>query len=322
MEQPLITVIVPVYRVEQYLKRCVDSVVNQTYKNLEIILVDDGSPDSCGAMCEEFAAQDNRIRVIHKENGGLSSARNAGLDVMTGEYVGFVDSDDWIELDMYERLYGLLTENNAQIAAGGIQCDHFDGTYHFFNPEYPRSTAVEIYSKVQAIKELIIAHKITNSACDKLFKKEIFSNMRFKEGIVNEDFDLMPLCFEKIETVIYDPTPMYHYFMSEQSITRGNFKESRFTESDISRRHIAYYEKKYPELKVYAVAKHVEICLVIIYASSKAKEFASKRKELVSEIKSFRMGSFFKLLDKKNKIKYLLFKINVGLYVFLMDIKG
>lgn len=322
MEKPLITVIVPVYKVEKYLKRCVDSITAQTYKNLEIILVDDGSPDSCGDMCEAFAKEDSRIRVIHKENGGLSSARNAALDVMQGEYVGFVDSDDWIEPDMYEKLYSLLTENGTQIAAGGIQCDHFDGTYHFFNPEYPRSTAVEIYSKVQAIKELIIAHKITNSVCDKLFIREIFADMRFKEGIVNEDFEMMPTCFEQVEKVVYTPVAYYHYFMSEQSITRGVFKESRFTETDISRKHIQYYKEKYPELVSYAVAKHIEICLVLIHASSKAKEFASKRKELISEIKSFRMGSFFKLLDKKNKIKYLLFKINVGLYVFVMNIKG
>ena len=145
--------------------------------------------------------------------------------------------------------------------------------------------------------------------------------MRFKEGIVNEDFEMMPTCFEQVEKVAYTPVAYYHYFMSDQSITRGIFKESRFTESDISRRHIDYYEKKYPELKSYAVAKHVEICLVIIHASSKAKEFASKRKELISEIKSFKMGSFFKLLDKKNKIKYLLFRLGVKLYVMAMDLK-
>lgn len=104
LESPLISVIVPVYKVEEYLARCVDSILGQTYRNLEILLVDDGSPDRCGEICEEYAARDTRIRVIHKENGGLSSARNAAIDVAQGEYLGFVDSDDWIEPETYEAL--------------------------------------------------------------------------------------------------------------------------------------------------------------------------------------------------------------------------
>ena len=111
-----ISVIIPVYKVEKYLDKCVESIVNQTYKNLEIILVDDGSPDNCPAMCDEWAEKDERIRVIHKENGGVSSARNAALEVATGDYIGFVDSDDWIELDMYEYLVSLILDNDAQIA--------------------------------------------------------------------------------------------------------------------------------------------------------------------------------------------------------------
>ena len=99
-----ISVIVPVYNVENYLRRCVDSIINQTYKNLEIILVDDGSPDNCPVICDEYAQKDSRIKVIHKENGGLSSARNCGMDMATGEYIGFVDGDDWIESDMYKFL--------------------------------------------------------------------------------------------------------------------------------------------------------------------------------------------------------------------------
>ena len=108
---PLISVIVPVYKVEEYLARCVDSILGQTYRNLEILLVDDGSPDRCGVMCDEYASRDSRIRVIHKENGGLSSARNAAIDVARGEYIGFVDSDDWIEPETYEALLDMaLTE--------------------------------------------------------------------------------------------------------------------------------------------------------------------------------------------------------------------
>ena len=117
MKNETISVIVPVYKVEPYLRECVDSIINQTYKNLEIILVDDGSPDNCGAICDEYAAKDSRVRVIHKENGGVSSARNAGIEAATGDYIGFVDSDDWIEPDMYENLLESLQRENAEIAA-------------------------------------------------------------------------------------------------------------------------------------------------------------------------------------------------------------
>ena len=105
---PFISIIIPVYRVEKYLRACVDSVLAQTYKNLEIILVDDGSPDNCGQICEEYAAKDGRVRVIHQTNQGVAAARNSGLEIATGEYIGFVDSDDYIDSDMYEYLYGLI----------------------------------------------------------------------------------------------------------------------------------------------------------------------------------------------------------------------
>ena len=133
MNNPLISVIVPVYKAEAYLEKSVKSIINQTYKNLEIILVDDGSPDRCGEMCDEFAKKDSRIRVIHKANGGQSSARNAALDIMAGDYVGFVDSDDWIEPNMYEHLYNLILKNNAQISVCGLQCDYDDGKIVYFN---------------------------------------------------------------------------------------------------------------------------------------------------------------------------------------------
>ena len=124
----LISIVVPVYKVEPYLDKCVSSIVNQTYKNLEIILVDDGSPDNCPVMCDAWAEKDNRIRVIHKPNGGLSDARNAGMSAATGELIAFVDSDDWIAPDMYEKLYHRLTEDGSDIAACGVQMVWEDNT--------------------------------------------------------------------------------------------------------------------------------------------------------------------------------------------------
>ena len=137
-----ISVIVPVYKVEKYLNRCVQSIASQTYENLEIILVDDGSPDNCGVLCDEWVQKDSRIKVVHKENGGLSSARNAGVAVATGAYVGFVDSDDYIHPQMYEKLYEALVENGADISICG--CDYVDEELIFMN---------EAFLKLKHIKE-------------------------------------------------------------------------------------------------------------------------------------------------------------------------
>ncbi len=318
MEQPLISVIVPVYKVEQYLERCVTSIINQTYKNLEIILVDDGSPDRCGEMCDEFAKRDSRIRVFHKKNGGQSSARNLGLDNMRGEFVGFVDSDDWIETNMYEHLYKLITEKNAQISVCGLQCDYSNGKTVYFNDQYPMNKDIEIFSKFDALRELTISKKITNSPCDKLFSKCIFENIRMSEGTVYEDFEIMPSCMEKAEIIVYNPLPLYHYIMTEESTTRGTVSIKRFIEADISRNIIEHYKSNYPDLYYYALARHIEICLKIIQDSSNLDELKNKRQELIKEIKGKHFKKAFKLLSKKNKIKYLLFCINVSLFTVVI----
>lgn len=318
MDKPLISVIVPVYKAEAYLEKCVNSIRNQTYRNLEIILVDDGSPDKCGEMCDAFAEKDSRIRVFHKKNGGQSSARNLGLDNMTGEYVGFVDSDDWIETDMYEHLYELIEQNNAQIAACGMQCDYPSGNVVYFNLNYPKSTDIELLTKIDALRELTFAQKITNSPCDKLFNKEVFQNIRMCEGHVFEDFEIMPRCISKADLISYDPKPLYHYIMTTESTTRGIFKKHHFLEAKISRGIVEYYKDNYPQLYNYAVAKHLEICLNLICASASAAEYKDIRKSLIKEIKSKNVRKSFYLLNKKNKIKYLIFNINVRLYTFLM----
>ncbi len=318
MDNPLISVIVPVYKAEAYLEKCIKSIINQTYRNLEIILVDDGSPDKCGEICDEFAERDSRIRVIHKENGGQSSARNAALDIMTGDYVGFVDSDDWIEPNMYEHLYELILKNNAQIAACGLQCDYSNGKIVYFNDQYPAHKNIENFSKIDALCELTIARKITNSPCDKLFSRYIFENIRMREGTVYEDFEIMPSCVEKAEIIVYDPMPLYHYIMTQDSTTRGTISSRRFFEAEISRNIIEYYKLNYPSLYNHVLARHIEICLNIIYESSNLEEFKKNREELIKEIREKRFTKGFKLLNKKNKIKYLLFRINVNLFTVLM----
>ena len=319
MDCPLISVIVPVYKTEAYLERCVNSIRNQTYTNLEIILVDDGSPDRCGEMCDVFALEDSRIRVFHKENGGQSSARNLALDHMNGEFVGFVDSDDWIEPGMYQQLYNLMMNNDAQIAACGLQMDFPDGRIRYFNTAYPRVTDEELFSAMDALREVTYAQKITNSPCDKLFKRYVFDGIRMSEGKVYEDFEMMPFCLERAERIVYMPTPLYHYTMTAESTTRGIMKESYFQEGEISKERLHYYQEKYPQLSDYAMAAHVVICLKLIYVSSGIDEFASMRESLIHEMKTTVPFSAFRLLKSKHKLKFTLFMLSVNLYVIAMS---
>lgn len=321
MNKPLISVIVPVYKAEPYLERCINSIRNQTYTNLEIVLVDDGSPDRCGEMCDAFAAEDSRIRVVHKKNGGSSSARNVGLDVVSGNYVGFVDSDDWIEQNMYERLLELLQTHQAEIAACGIRCDSVDGkaiSYFYRATQPPEEICV--FNREEAVLELIHARRISNSFCDKLFHAQVLKQMRFPVGMVSEDFDLMPSCIISVNKVVFDSSPMYHYIMTTDSNTRGKFKASRFTQSNVSRKHICFYEEKFPQFSHVAQAKHVEICLEIIYDSSCASEFSEQREQLIREIKGIMNKKVFSCLMNKIKVKYILLCINPYLYKCVMDL--
>lgn len=179
----LISIVVPVYKVEPYLDKCISSIVNQTYKNLEIILVDDGSPDNCPAMCDAWAEKDNRIRVIHKPNGGLSDARNAGMSVATGELMAFVDSDDWIAPDMYEKLYHRLTEDGSDIAACGVQMVWEDNT----PPRMLTRPGSRTLNRDEAMQAIIEESCLKQPVWYKLYKSKLVRDIRFPVGKYHED---------------------------------------------------------------------------------------------------------------------------------------
>ena len=180
----LISVIVPVYNVEPYLRKCVDSILNQTYRKLEVILVDDGSPDNCGAICDEYAAKDARVRVIHKSNGGLSDARNAGLDIMTGDYVAFLDSDDWVEADMYRTLLTQMKHFDADMSLSGVADElEKDGSVTVTKvSDYGNTPFAE--SNTDTMRRFL---RTSWAAWDKLYKADLFSGIRYPVGEINED---------------------------------------------------------------------------------------------------------------------------------------
>ena len=225
MTNPLITVIVPVYKVEAYLDRCVTSILQQTYENLEIILVDDGSPDNCPAMCDEWKKKDERIKVIHKENGGLSDARNAGLDVMQGEWVLFVDSDDTVQSDMVDDLYRTAQNNNTQIAMCGMNICYEDGTSSSFVTSLKDDT---ISAKVY-LEHLYDCRGCFVVACNKIYESNLFKQYRFKKGLVYEDAELVYKIIFDAQVVSLVKKSYYNYYQIADSISRSSFNPKKLS---------------------------------------------------------------------------------------------
>lgn len=223
----LISIIVPVYNVEQYLSRCVNSILSQYYKHIELILVDDGSIDNSGAVCDEYAAKDSRVKVIHKENGGQSSARNVGLDIARGEYIGFVDSDDWIVPDMYSFLYKLITENDADIAnikcikaySDRVNIGDVDDSYQIYENE----ACLE-----NLLREGTVGVLATYGVYRGLYKKELFNGIRFQKGRINEDIVYSYQLYDRAKKVVVSNKVAYFYFQSKNSTTRKKLRKRDF----------------------------------------------------------------------------------------------
>lgn len=240
-----ITVVIPVYNVEQYIEECIESVINQTYTNLEIILVDDGSTDNSGNICNKFEKIDKRIKVIHKANGGLSDARNIGLKVSTGEYIQFIDSDDYIEKDMIETLYKTINEYNADIAI----CNH----YVLKNGKTSNDSTgiITIYNNKEVLKEFLLDTKIRAYTWEKLWKKSLFEGIEFPFGRKFEDIATTPKLFWKAEKIVLNDIPKYYYRQREGSIMNKQSNELRLEYIDIVKNIDEEMKKIVPELEEY-----------------------------------------------------------------------
>lgn len=213
----LLSVIIPVYNVKDFLAECIDSILNQSYKEMEIILVDDGSTDGSSSICDEYARRDNRIKVIHKENGGLSSSRNAGLDVITGEYVTFVDSDDVIiGEDLYSNLLHRFEENPR------LDVVQFDVIHKYTSSEqHTRNYPFKTYNSKIEILDGYLSQNIHVSCCDKIFKAEIFKHIRFPEKQISEDIAIIPQIIEKVNSLEACNLGYYGYRQREGSISNS-----------------------------------------------------------------------------------------------------
>lgn len=253
MEEPKVSVIIPVYQVEPYLRRCVESVCGQTYRNLEILLVDDGSPDRCGEMCDGFAGQDSRICVIHQENGGLSSARNAALAVCTGDYIMFVDSDDFIADRCVQTMLQTAQDYDADI----VQCCFESGSADTFSAQADAHSAV-VFDKYAALEGR--QYKVT--AWGKLYRRRVVGDIRFPVGLINEDDATYYRFADMAEKIVCISDPLYYYFQSPQSIMRTPKTFLREDFLQIYETRIRYFEEKGDGIMV--ELSHIRFCLVLM----------------------------------------------------------
>ena len=237
-----ISVIIPVYKVEKYLDKCIKSVVNQTFTDLEIILIDDGSPDRCPEICEQWAKKDSRIVVIHKKNGGLSDARNAGLNIATGEFISFVDSDDWIAKNMYEIMLNYLKREKADVCACGILACYPD-------KQIPMPVNSIVGNSHDIFLQLYTDARYPVAAWNKLYKSKCWSNLRFPKGKICEDAFTTYKIIDTADRIVQIKDNLYFYRIRSNSIMTSEFNINRMDEEEAWRMNYEFIEKKYPDLK-------------------------------------------------------------------------
>lgn len=243
MAEETISVIVPVYNVEPYLRRCVDSILAQTYRNLEVLLVDDGSTDDSGAICDEYARRDARVKAFHKENGGLSDARNFGIERADGRYLSFVDSDDFLDARMEEVLLQDLTRNGADLAIVGYQRFEQSGEIHPDALQDP----VQMLTGEDAIRSVLLTEDFGVFAWNKLYKAELFQGVRYPKGQMMEDQGTTHKIFLKCKKIAYRPAELYFYYQRADSI--------------LHRRTLKFYEDKWDTgLRRYQDLRECGVC--------------------------------------------------------------
>lgn len=313
---PKISIVVPVYNVEKYLDKCINSILNQTLSEFELILIDDGSKDSSGLICDKYAESDKRIKVIHKSNGGMSSARNIGLDVAKGKYIGFVDSDDWIESDMYELLYNICEDNNCDIA-------NCSSIIH-----YEQKTVINgghsliIHNREEAMKTMLEGKLYDEVVWTKLIKREILAGTRFTEGIVYEDTDFTYRVIDKVQKVGCIGEPKYHYIKRQKGIMNLAKKDLNIDGVLVYNEMYKFFRNNYLNLSELAANKLVNHAMYILDKISNSDDFKKykyKYDKVVNILnENYKVIIRLNGLNVKQKILLTLTKINPLLFKLIM----
>lgn len=310
--EKLISVIVPVYNVEPYLERCLNSIINQTYKNLEIILVDDGSSDNSGAICDNFSQEDKRIKVIHTVNGGVCKARNIGLEIAVGDYISFIDSDDYIEPNMLEILYNNAIKSNSDLSCCGILQKHLDGvvetkycTGEIFCTE-DKNILIEKFFNDPIYKEVLYG------PCNKIIKADIAKSVKFNEKYkIGEDLLFSFECLEKIQSFYFENKGLYYYIKREKSATTSKFSIKRFDYIYVAdillEKCKACYKEAYNSALLWTYVHKQNMC----YSLCKNSKIKNENLDFFKKCYSFCVENkkhVWKKLSTKNKIRYLILR--------------
>ena len=308
----LITMVIPVYKVEEYLDKCMSSVVNQSYKNLEIILIDDGGQDNCPKMCDAWAKKDKRVKVIHKENGGLSDARNAGIKCAKGKYICFVDSDDFLHKDYVKLHYENITKYDADITI----CKYKDfRDESLIVDEEINSVDSVVFDKNELISEMFQRGRVNFiTAWSKMYKKEIFDNLEFMKGRIHEDEFIVHRVFSLCDKAVFVPEVLYYYRQREGSIvTNKNFTERNLDSFyAIEDRYNFFVNTQFEELAYQCVLN------TIIYCYCKAKYMSADKKFLKFYLEQYK--KYYKMKKKKTK-RQIVFKALPNLMAIAFKIK-
>lgn len=302
MNKPLISVIIPVFNTGGYLTNCLDSVLNQTYSNLQVIIVDDGSTDGSSNVCDEYAQKDKRVVVIHKKNEGVSIARNTGIAIATGDYFHFPDSDDYIEMDTYEYLLSLIEKH---------KCDMINYEYYitYSNSEIEHKSGESFYGLFDKENSHLGVMSGEPFAWNKFFTKKAVEGVTFRESILRgEDSLYVHECIEQIDSMWFDNRPLYHYVQSEDSACRGNFRVSQLSFMKLYDEYKNLY-CEYPKLWKRFQSRFFHTPIMIYYDmyvdnNDFSKEMGQLHKECKERYKEIKQNVSF---SKKEKIKFGLF---------------
>lgn len=318
--ESLVSVIVPIYNIEQYLERCVDSIVKQTYKNLEIVLVDDGSTDKSGQLCDMYASQDSRIKVIHKKNGGLSEARNAAIEVVKGELLTFVDGDDFLTSTAIESMVRTKEKTGAQI----VCCLYklvYEGHPLTFDEAYTEDK-ISVYTRIEALEKMLRRSEFGDSACAKLYNRELFKDVRYPNGELFEDIGTTYKLFATSKTVALVRIDGYGYFVRSGSIQQSGFSKAKMAELRFAKEQKQYLDARFSELENATTDRLVSSCFHILFSVIGQEQFEAVQKEVEKIIRDNRkMLVLAKKTSKKTRygclLSYLGFSAEVCIYRIL-----
>ena len=318
MDNELISIIVPVYKVEKYLEKCVKSILKQTYTNLEVILVDDGSPDICGQLCDELAKTDDRIKVFHKENGGLSDARNYGVERANGEYIGFVDSDDYIHECMYEELYKAIKKSGTSIAECGVTRVY----KNTLRPHYEGEDYFLVLDREGYLKEYLENKRLYGSAWCKLIHRDLAKKIKFPTGKIYEDAFYTLELLKTVDKYTLISGNYYYYYIRENSITTRSFSSKDMDYIEIMNEIEDYTLANFPIFKEQLLVRLTFAYISIFNQLLEVDNY--KRKSEYKILKNKLKDNYFKVLSNKKAPKNLkaamfLLSANERLYKFMLS---